>query len=139
MTRAMDGLLISAFEKTPEPVGKNSWFERIALAMADLGVEPSDNGWFYGAYPDMPDQGAEQIAGHQHEDQQDSQSLDIPDWVNWPPAAEPKPPRPVAPSRLSLPQFVGSITGTDRKRCYPSWPDHSPVTGNSAQSCPGLS
>lgn len=115
MTRAMDGLLISAFEKPRSRSEKHSWFERIALAMADLGVEPSDNGWFYGAYPDIPDQRAEQITDLQHKDQQDSQSLDLPDWVNRPPAAEPKPPRPVAPSRLSLPQFVGSITGTDRK------------------------
>ena len=120
MTRAMDGLYISAFDKSQSRFEKNSWFERIAAAMDDLGVEQNDHGWFYGAYPDTPQQKREQkpepeqTSDHVPEHKPEHKS-DIPDWVNHAPKAEPKPPRPVAPSRLSVPPTMGSITGTVRK------------------------
>jgi ATP-dependent helicase/nuclease subunit A len=114
MTRAMDGLYISAFDKPQSRFEKNSWYLRIAAAMDDLGAEQNDHGWFYGSYADAPKQKPEQKP-EKASDHMPKHKPDIPDWVNHAPKAEPKPPRPVAPSRLSVPPTMGSITGTVRK------------------------
>lgn len=111
MTRAKDGLYVSAFEKSHSRSEKNSWYLRMVAAMEILGVENTASGWFYGAYPDMPDQGIDQNKATAFSEPMP----DIPDWVNRRPSDEPKPPRPIAPSRLSLPQKMGSIAGIERK------------------------
>ena len=116
MTRAEDGLYIGAFEKRQSRFEDDSWYQRIAAAMAKCGAEQTENGWFYGAYPAIPD-----LNTHSDDSQRFSPDMpseitsDIPLWVNQPPSDEPLPPRPITPSRLSLPQTVGSITGTARK------------------------
>ncbi|HCP18830.1 MAG TPA: hypothetical protein DIT62_06140, partial [Alphaproteobacteria bacterium] len=112
MTRAEDGLYIGAFAKRQSRVEDNSWYQRIADAMAKCGAIEAENGWFYGAYPAISD------VIKQPDDRQTSSPEmppDIPLWVNQPPSDEPLPPRPITPSRLSLPQSVGPITGTARK------------------------
>ena len=98
MTRASERLVVGGIEPT-RGVPENSWYRRVERALASLGTAPeADERWVtqYRYRGDIAPRlvkpkAARTVLG---------QPI-MPDWVGTPAPAEPRPPRPLAPSQLA--------------------------------------
>ena len=95
MTRAEEALFVGGAlgsrEKVPAP---QSWYARLAELFAEDGAVEDElwgHRFEHGTLAELPSAGSPQIIG---------EAAALPDWLRRPVAAEPRPPRPLAPSSL---------------------------------------
>ncbi|SDG41068.1 DNA helicase/exodeoxyribonuclease V, subunit A [Limimonas halophila] len=106
MTRAEDRLYVTGWRTNKTPSG-TAWYDMVAEGLADV-AEPVDfdftatipDGWTgEGLRLDTPQRAAPKDPKPPRAEGESAGEL--PDWARTPPAAEPRPPRPLAPSQQS--------------------------------------
>ncbi len=98
MTRASERLVVAGIKPSSE-VPENSWYKRVERALASLGAvpEPDDRWGTVARY-----RGTVALRSVKPKPPPVSIGpLAIPDWAQTPAPAEPRPPRPLAPSQLA--------------------------------------